>query len=318
MYLRATVSYIDPATSEDDASTADVDESRDTASGVSEKKVEASPNANEAPKFAPDVDSDDDGDEPDIYRITIKENAEGAIGEEPIAATDGDNDVLLYSLTEAIPRDDGARFEIDERSGQISVTSGTVLNFSGDTAISEGNNAAFYDVTVTAADPSGAEGMVTVNIVVEDVDEKPVLAETNATEASIGEDGDDADTEEDTQLTATAPAGANLSYTATDEDSADADITWSLSGPDAGAFDIDGGTLSFNAPASEGYVAPDYETKPEYKITIEAVGSRTDPRRQHGEGHARRDGDGHQRGRRRHGDDDGSAAAGWEVGNGFG
>ena len=59
MYLRATVSYIDPATSEDDASTADVDESRDTASGVSEKKVEANPNdANEAPEFAPDVDSE--------------------------------------------------------------------------------------------------------------------------------------------------------------------------------------------------------------------------------------------------------------------
>ena len=57
MYLQATVSYVDAATSEDDASTEDVDESRDTASGVSEKKVEANPDANEAPKFAPDVDS---------------------------------------------------------------------------------------------------------------------------------------------------------------------------------------------------------------------------------------------------------------------
>ena len=101
MYLQATVSYIDAATSEDDASTEDVDESRDTESGVSEKTVEANPNANEAPKFAPDVDSEDAGDDPDIYRITIKENATGEIGEDPIAATDADNDVLLYSLTEA-------------------------------------------------------------------------------------------------------------------------------------------------------------------------------------------------------------------------
>ena len=47
----------------------------------------------------------DDDNTPDIYRITDKdENAKGAIGEEPIEATDADNDVLLYSLTEDEPR----------------------------------------------------------------------------------------------------------------------------------------------------------------------------------------------------------------------
>ena len=59
MYLQATVSYIDAAKGEDDASTEDVDESRDTASGVSEEKVEASQDANASPMFAPDVDTDD-------------------------------------------------------------------------------------------------------------------------------------------------------------------------------------------------------------------------------------------------------------------
>ena len=284
MYLRATVSYIDDATSEDDASTADVDESRDTASGVSEKKVEANPNANEAPEFAPDVDSDDADEIPDIYRITIKENAKGAIGEDPIVATDADNDVLLYSLTEEAPRtvvdnqDANPRFEIDKRSGRISVTAGTVLNFLDDADITNGNNAASYDVTVTATDPSGAPGTVMVNIVVEDVDEKPVIADTNATAASMGEDGDDEDTIPQTVLAATAPENANLTYTATDEDAADEGINWSLSGPDKGSFGInESGELSFNDSDTEGYVAPDYETKKEYKITIEAVGDRTDP-----------------------------------------
>ena len=58
----------------------------------------------------------------------------GAIGDR-VTASDADNDVRLYTLTESetnpIPRTDGkARFEIDDRSGQISVTKGTVLNFS--------------------------------------------------------------------------------------------------------------------------------------------------------------------------------------------
>ena len=33
-----------------------------------------------------------------------------------------------------------------------------------------------YNVTVIATDPSGATGMATVNIVVTDADEKPVIA----------------------------------------------------------------------------------------------------------------------------------------------
>ena len=58
MYLQATVSYIDAVKGEDDASTEEVDESRDTASGVSERIVEPSPDANASPMFAPDFDPD--------------------------------------------------------------------------------------------------------------------------------------------------------------------------------------------------------------------------------------------------------------------
>ena len=269
MYLRATVSYIDPATSEDDASTEDVDESRDTASGVSEKTVEANPNANAAPKFAPDVDHDDDAQTANIYRITIKENAKGAIGEDPIEATDADNDVLLYSLTEASPRDDGARFEIDERSGQISVTSGTVLNASTDTEITGGNNETDYDVTVTATDPSGAPGTVMVNIVVTNVDEAPDFDDGEETELTIGEDSSTDDNAlPDENL---GPPGS-LNYNATDPD-ADSTVTYDLSGADAGAFDIGESSGDLSLKAGEDAPVVDYETQKEYKITIEAKGA---------------------------------------------
>ena len=191
MYLRASVSYIDAAKGEDDAATEDVDESRDTASGVSELKVEASPDANAAPMFDPGddgVDHDEVDTTPNAFRITIKENSTGAIGD-PITATDADNDVRLYSLVEvpALDADASARFEIGERSGQISVTDGTVLNAFDDTDIADGNNAASYVVTVTATDPSGAPGTATVQIVVDDVDEAPVLTDGNATKLTIGE-----------------------------------------------------------------------------------------------------------------------------------
>ena len=68
----------------------------------------------------------------------------------------------LYTLVEVPPlaADAPARFAIGERSGQISVTDGTVLNFSTDAG--GGNNDADYDLMVTATDPSGATGMAGV------------------------------------------------------------------------------------------------------------------------------------------------------------
>ena len=218
MYLQATVSYIDAATSEDDESTADVDESRDTASGVSEKTVEANPDANEAPEFAPDVDSDDAGEEPDIYRITIDENTEGEIGEDPIAATDADNDVLLYSLGATLNDQgtvddaaiDHALFTINDRTGQISVGGDTTLDFEEESDV-DGDNT--YELAVIATDPSGATGRATVNIVVEDVDEKPDFGDGEETELTIGEDSSTDDNALPDE--ALGPPGS-LSYNATD------------------------------------------------------------------------------------------------------
>ena len=270
MYLRASVSYVDAAKGEDDASTEDVDESRDTASGVSEEKVEASPDANAAPMFDPGedgVDHDTSDATPDAFPITIKENAEGAIGE-PITATDADNDVRLYSLVEVPPlaADAPARFEIGERSGQISVAADTELNASTDAPVQDGNNAANYVVTITATDPSGATGTATVQIVVEDVDEPPVLTEGNATELTIGED-DSSSTTDTFDVLDNAVDTEDLDYGATDSDDADSTVVWSVSDTDNFAIS-DGGALTFVG------TAPDYEKQNEYTVTITAVGNR--------------------------------------------
>ena len=103
-YLRATVTYTDSFGAQ-------------TASGVTDSAVEARTLANAAPEF----------DEDDIEAITVNENTKGAIGD-PILASDGDNDVLLYSLgavdVDGTPGDDtndNALFTIAASTGQLSL-----------------------------------------------------------------------------------------------------------------------------------------------------------------------------------------------------
>ena len=265
-YLRATVSYIDAAKPADDTSTADVDESetRDEASGISEEMVEGSPDANASPMFA---DGDDEDALPDVVMIMVDENSKGEIGA-PLVATDADTDVLLYSLGVADTDNDNGEFTINPRSGQISVGGDTPLDF--ETPAGTGTPNTTYVVTVIATDPSSATSMVTVNIVVADVDEPPTGLDDDATELTLTED-------DSTSETDTPPAlgpSESLTYSAADADDADNGIDWDVSGADADSFDIsDNGLLSFAETAD----APDYESQSEYKITIEATGDRGDP-----------------------------------------
>ena len=266
MYLRATATYDDAAAPDDDSATRDVNEglvSTSDDTGISENTVRGDPSANAAPVFP---DEEDPAGTADPMAISIPENSTGAI-DDPVTATDADNDIRLYTLDETpevdttvVARDDGAaRFEIDARSGQISVTDGTVLNFDDDTEITGGNNAESYVVTVTATDPSGASDTVEVTITVADVDEPPVFddaVDANPTEVETAEDQD-------------TPLGQE--YTAPDPDTTvDTGVNWTVS--DDTNFTIVGGTLAF----ADG-VTPDYEKQPEYVITITATGNRTSP-----------------------------------------
>ena len=80
-------------------------------------------------------------------------------------ATDADDDVLAYSLSDTNMDDDGL-FTIDTSSGRIRVGAGTLLDFEGPRRE--------YFVTVTATDPSGDSASTDVTITVTNVNEPPI------------------------------------------------------------------------------------------------------------------------------------------------
>ena len=77
-----------------------------------------------------------------------------------VAATDGDNDTLSYSLAGA----DAGSFDIVPTSGQIRTKSGVTLDHEAD---------ASHAVTVTAADGHGGSATIAVTVTVTDVAEQP-------------------------------------------------------------------------------------------------------------------------------------------------
>ena len=96
---------------------------------------------------------------------SVAENtaADESIGD-PVEATDADDDTLTYTLG----GDDGASFDIDDGTGQL--TTKAALDF---------ETTPSYSVTVTATDGAGASNAVTVTITVTDVDEPVIPNDTN-------------------------------------------------------------------------------------------------------------------------------------------
>ena len=78
----------------------------------------------------------------------------------PVEASDGDNDILTYTLSVTLPP--MASFDIDAATGQI-LTKGDLDTETDPT----------YTVTVTATDPAGATNEITVTITVTGVNETP-------------------------------------------------------------------------------------------------------------------------------------------------
>ena len=138
-YLKATATYTDPEGSDK------------VAMAVSANPVKAAGviGDNEVPTF-PDQEPGTPGDQTITATRSIPENtAPGVSVGAPVSADDDDGDILTYSLG-----GDGIDlFDIHPSTGQITVSGGTILNFSEDTEITDGNNAASYPVTVTARDP---------------------------------------------------------------------------------------------------------------------------------------------------------------------
>ena len=219
MYLRASVTYTD------------MFGSGKTASVVSGRPVEDTTLANARPSFegqdqtGATVDDDPDGeagiqDHIIISRSVAENTAVGTAIGDPITATDGDGDVLIYTLdwspdlrtgdggTADSPSGD-ARFTIDRATGQIKV--GKKLNYespaSGDghedraeagalTADASGGAIAVTEVTaddaeyvlrVRATDPSGSYGNVNVTISLTDANEAPAIPKTRQTDITVVE-----------------------------------------------------------------------------------------------------------------------------------
>ena len=184
---------------------------------------------------------------------SVNENAKGDIGE-PVTATDGDNDVLLYSLANTPDRDDGddARFKIDPDSGQISAVKG--LNFEAaadeantvdDPGVVNAENNNVYVIRVRATDPSSASKDQDVLITVKDVNESPEFDEeelkpqltlyidenrtANTTPTLVLRPGE----------AVTDPVTDVDAFTATDNDGTTADtIGYTVEGADEKFFDI--------------------------------------------------------------------------------
>ncbi len=132
-----------------------------------------------------------------------------------VSASDADSgDSLTYTLEGT----DAGSFDIVSTSGQIQTKTGVTYDFETQSS---------YSVTVKADDGNGGTDTVAVTINVVNVNEPPVISGVSS--VSYAEGG-------------TAEVA---SYSATDEEGAT--ITWSLSGTDAGDFEIgaNSGVLTF-------------------------------------------------------------------------
>ncbi len=253
-YLKAMVTYTDRTYDEDniaDNNDAPFMSFMNTAVSDSTTPVRNNP-ANQAPKFTEGAST---------FRV-VEENRMAVMADpnedletstdapadnvgEPVTATDADDDTPTYTLGGA----DKDMFRI-RNNGQIEI---------GDKAMLDYEKKNRYEVTVTATDSSNMannSASIDVTIYVTDLDEAPTistgLAVSGPPRADYAEDRTD----------------AVATYTASGPDAAQA--TWSLSGADAGDFDISSsGMLTFMS-------SPDYETPADadgdnvYMVTVEA------------------------------------------------
>ncbi len=222
-------------------------------------------------KSSPDYESPNDGDDDNVYELTIRAsdgsltsaldvevtvtdiNESGSItgsasvsyaenGTSVVAAytvTDPDGDDVTWSLAGT----DAVRFSISA-SGQLSFKSSPDYESPND-----GDSDNVYEVTVRASDGS-LTSTLDVDITVTDVNESVVI--TGSASVSYAENG--------TSVVA--------AYTVTDPDGDD--VTWSLAGTDAARFSISAsGQLSFKS-------SPDYESPNDgdsdnvYEVTVRA------------------------------------------------
>ena len=256
-YLRATATYTD-AYGDDK-----------TAMAVSAHAVRAVPGGtNSSPAFPDGSDA-----------RSAKENSPpGTNVGKPVAAGDA-GDILTYTLTGS---DDDSNYRIDWATGQITVGPRTMLDREDD-----GNTDFQHTVTVTATDPWGrgieaAQGTQsataqTLTITIDNVNEAPSII--GGVTKSEEDENDDTD-----EVVVGIQPPIISTYLATDPDTDDTDTNraWSVSGPDAGDFDISTtGDLSFKT--NPNYEKPaDADMDNAYMLTVVATDAGTSDERRIG------------------------------------
>ena len=155
----------------------------------------------------------------------------------PVAASDADNDALTYQLSGT----DAAAFDIDSATGQLK------------TKAAHTYNKASYTVTVTVSDGTLIDEItVTINVISTETEtptnNRPSFVDGSHTNRTVAEN-----------TAKGIDIGNPIAATDADNDS----LTYTLSGPDAAAFDIDSTTGQLKTKANL-----DYETKNTYTVTV--------------------------------------------------
>ena len=162
---------------------------------------------------------------------------DGSIGS-PVVATDENNDTLTYQLSGT----DAAAFEIDSTTGQLKTKA--ARNY---------NDKASYTVTVTVSDGSLIDEItVAINVISTETEtptnSTPSFADGSHTNRTVAEN---------------TAKGVNIGKPVAATDADNDALTYTLSGLDAAAFEIDKATGQLKTNADL-----DYETKNSYTVTI--------------------------------------------------
>ena len=151
-----------------------------------------------------------------------------------VAATDADDDELTYTLGGI----DAAAFSIDSTSGQLRTKA--ALDYETKTS---------YTITITVSDGSLMDSIkVTINIMDIDENRAPAFTEGTSATRSVAEN---------------TGSGVDIGTAVAATDADDDELTWTLSGIDAAAFNIDSTSGQLRTKS-----ALDYETKSSYSVTI--------------------------------------------------
>ena len=219
-YLRATVTYTDPFSANDDPNTAEderitAENSVKTLWMISDNAIQAPPGVSKVPEFPASASR----------RAVAENTAPGGNVGDPVLAMDPDSDdVLTYSLGGP----DARFFAIDPSTGQITIGGVTELELNYEAAPNS------YTVDVSAMDTAGEKGTVTVIISVTDRNEPPAFTNAPAAPIKYAENG----TTPVHNFRAPDPEGRGEN--------------WDVTGPDAAQFTIGGGVLRFrNSPDKE-------------------------------------------------------------------